>query len=104
MYPNKLRSLTGMAAISIACALNSGCTSLREYVQNGFKVGPNYAEPAAAVAPQWIDSNDKRVRKESEDLSQWWAVFKDPVLDSLISESYRQSLTLRQAGFQVLQA
>ena len=104
MSQSKLRSLTGLAAISVACAMNSGCTSLRDYVQNGFKVGPNYAEPAASVAPQWIDSNDKRVHKESEDLSQWWTVFKDPVLDSLINESYRQSLTLRQAGFQVLQA
>jgi len=104
MSPSKLRSLTGLAAIAVACALNSGCTSLRDYVQNGFKVGPGYAEPAAAVAPQWIDSNDKRVRKEPEDLSQWWTVFKDPVLDSLINDSYRQSLTLRQAGFQVLQA
>ena len=52
----------------------------------------------------WIDANDKRVRNDSDDLSQWWRVFNDPVLDSLINDAYRQNLTLREAGFRVLAA
>jgi NodT family efflux transporter outer membrane factor (OMF) lipoprotein len=81
-----------------------GCTSLREYVHNGFKVGPNYQTPDAAVASEWIDASDKRVRTDSDDLSKWWTVFNDPILNDLISDAYHQNLTLREAGYRVLQA
>jgi NodT family efflux transporter outer membrane factor (OMF) lipoprotein len=92
------------AACVLLSGLVAGCTGLREYIANGFKVGPNYAPPPAAVAPAWIDAADKRVRSESDDLSQWWKVFNDPVLDDLIGYAYRQNLSLRAAGFRVLQA
>jgi NodT family efflux transporter outer membrane factor (OMF) lipoprotein len=82
----------------------SGCTSLQEYVQNGFKVGPNYGRPPAPVAQDWIDVGDPRVRTESDEQSQWWKVFNDPVLDSLVCSAYLQNLTLRQAGLRVLEA
>jgi NodT family efflux transporter outer membrane factor (OMF) lipoprotein len=81
-----------------------GCTCVKDYVHKGFKVGPNYAQPAAAVSPNWIDASDKRVRNDSDDLCNWWTVFKDPALDSLICCAYRQNLSLREAGFRVLEA
>jgi NodT family efflux transporter outer membrane factor (OMF) lipoprotein len=81
-----------------------GCTSPGEYIRNGFKVGPNYHQPPAAVALDWIDAADRRVRHEGDDLSKWWAVFDDPVLNHLIDDTYRQNLTLRQAGQRVLEA
>src|SRR5438093_639936 len=59
-----------------------GCTSLPEYVRNGLKVGPNYATPPAPLADDWIDGTDKR--RDVEDLSHWWKVFNDPILDDLI--------------------
>ena len=98
-----LRSSATLGAGLLFLAL-CGCTSLSEYVHNGFKVGPNYQTPSAARAPDWIDAADKRVRSESDDLSKWWTVFNDPVLDGLIDDTYRQNLTLRQAGERVLQA
>ena len=61
-----------------------GCTSVKDYVQNGFKVGPNYSSPAAPVECNWIDASDTRIRTDSDDLSKWWTVFNDPVLDGLI--------------------
>jgi outer membrane protein TolC len=82
----------------------TGCTSLSEYIHNGFKVGPNYGKPPASVSPQWIDAADVRVRSDTDDLSQWWKVFNDPVLNDLVGHAYRQNLTLREAGFRVLQA
>jgi NodT family efflux transporter outer membrane factor (OMF) lipoprotein len=88
-------------ALALCCC---GCTPLTEYIQNGFKVGPNYRKPAAAVASNWIDASDKRVRTESDDLSQWWTVFNDPVLNDLVCYAYNQNLTLREAGYRVLQA
>jgi NodT family efflux transporter outer membrane factor (OMF) lipoprotein len=81
-----------------------GCTPFTEYIHNGFKVGPNYRKPPVAVAPDWIDASDKRVRKGTDDLSQWWKAFDDPVLDDLICSAYKQNLTLRQAGMRVLEA
>jgi len=89
--------------ISLASSL-CGCTSVKDYVSNGFKVGPNYGRPPAPVAQDWIEATDKRVRKQSDDLSQWWTVFNDPVLDQFICYAYRQNLTLREAGFRVLEA
>jgi len=94
-----VRSLSGVAVLFLG-----GCTPLKEYVHNGFKVGPNYQRPVAQVAPDWIDAADVRVRKDPEELSRWWTVFNDPVLNALVCDSYRQNLTLREAGFRVLQA
>ncbi len=81
-----------------------GCTSVREYVGNGFKVGPNYRQPAAPVAKDWIDSADAQVSASPADLQYWWTVFRDPCLDSLVENAVRGNLTLREAGYRVLQA
>jgi NodT family efflux transporter outer membrane factor (OMF) lipoprotein len=81
-----------------------GCTTLGEYVHNGFKVGPNYKRPPAPVAQRWIDADDVRVRSEPEDDSHWWTVFNDPVLGDLVQTAYRQDLTLREAGYRVLES
>jgi NodT family efflux transporter outer membrane factor (OMF) lipoprotein len=82
----------------------AGCTSFSEYVNNGFKVGPNYGRPPAPVEQDWIDAADKRLRQDDTNIDQWWTVFNDPVLNGLVQNAYRQNLTLREAGFRVLQA
>lgn len=92
-----------LAAAALACCV-SGCTGLREYVRNGFKVGPNYCPPCGPVAEQWIDADDVRLRSDLEPWARWWTVFQDPVLDRLVEAAYEQNLTLREAGFRVLQA
>jgi NodT family efflux transporter outer membrane factor (OMF) lipoprotein len=98
------KSLSICLVALVASSLLCGCTHLTDYIHNGFKVGPNYAKPAAPVAPQWIDTDDVRVRSVSDDLSKWWQVFNDPMLDKLICSAYGQNLSLREAGFRVLQA
>ena len=105
--PDTRKLWLGLRALLVVIAMVSslgGCTSVREYVHNGFKVGPNYCPPGAQVAEHWIDEADVRVRTDSDDLSQWWTVFNDPVLNSLITDAYRQNLTLREAGLRVLEA
>jgi NodT family efflux transporter outer membrane factor (OMF) lipoprotein len=92
------------AGLSAILFVLPGCTTLHDYIQNGFKVGPNYARPPAPVAEHWIDANDKRVRSDAEDDSHWWTVFNDPILSDLVRSSYNQNLTVREAGFRVLQA
>ncbi|HWL08476.1 MAG TPA: efflux transporter outer membrane subunit [Planctomicrobium sp.] len=88
----------------LVCMNTVGCTSVREYVGNGFKVGPNYKRPAVPVADEWIDSQDPKVSSESANLQSWWLVFQDPILDNLIQTSYQQNLTLREVGFRVAEA
>lgn len=99
--PSRWRLCVFVACLAVYL---SGCTSLPQYIRNGFKVGPNYCRPAAPVAEHWIDADDQRIRSETDDISQWWAVFNDPVLNELIQSAYQQNLTLREAGFRVLEA
>jgi NodT family efflux transporter outer membrane factor (OMF) lipoprotein len=91
-----------LALLSGCCYLPGG--SCRDWWRNGFKVGPNYCPPAAPVASQWIDYEDPRVKSEEQQLSEWWTVFNDPVLNRLIATAYQQNLTLRAAGARILQA
>jgi NodT family efflux transporter outer membrane factor (OMF) lipoprotein len=56
------------------------------------------------VANNWIDAADVRIRNQCDDISQWWNVFNDPVLNNLIACAYRQNLTVKEAAFRVFQA
>ncbi|MGE5194586.1 MAG: efflux transporter outer membrane subunit [Deltaproteobacteria bacterium] len=82
----------------------SGCTSLSQWVHNGFKVGPNYAPPAGPVAENWIDHGDPRVKNDPAQDRSWWTVFHDPTLNSLIETACQQNLDLRTAGARILEA
>ena len=97
-------SFTAAATLLALSILTCGCASVSDYVHSGFKVGPNYCTPPAPVAKDWIDATDVRVRKPADDLSRWWTIFSDPTLDSLVDCAYRQNLSLRAAGFRVLEA
>ena len=99
-WPDRVH-LAAWAGLAISV---SGCTTLGEYVTNGFKVGPNYTRPPAPVAPDWIDASDKRLRTDSEENRLWWAVFDDPVMTALVNRAYQENLTVRQAGFRVLES
>jgi NodT family efflux transporter outer membrane factor (OMF) lipoprotein len=85
-------------------AIATGCTSWREYVRNGFKVGPNYSPPAAAVADRWLEADGPDVNSREAVQEQWWRVFNDPVLDRLIVDAYRENLSLRVACLRILEA
>ncbi len=44
------------------------------------------------------------MESEEQQLSEWWTVFNDPVLNSLVQTAYQQNLTLRAAGARILEA
>ncbi len=83
---------------------SSGCTSLPDFVRNGFKVGPNYERPPAPLAPAWIDAANPRVKSVPADYSAWWTAFSDPVLNDLVRTAYAQNVGLRVAANRVLEA
>jgi NodT family efflux transporter outer membrane factor (OMF) lipoprotein len=95
-----------VAALAVATLVSSGCviTGFKDYVQNGFKVGPNYAKPPAPVAQEWIQAKDPRTQGPPPRDGNWWEVFQDPVLNALIVRAYQQNPNLRSVGTRVLQA
>jgi hypothetical protein len=95
------RLLRGLLSLTL---LTSGCTSLADFVHNGFKVGPNYERPPAPLAPAWIDAANPKVKSVPADYSAWWTTFRDPVLDDLVRTAYAQNVNLRVAGTRVLEA
>src|SRR5262245_62156759 len=101
---NSARQQLEFAALIALALCTGGCTSVREYVHNGFKVGTNYLRPAVPVADEWIDSRNPRVASVPGDYRAWWRVFGDPVLERLVLTAYQQNITLREAGFRVAEA
>lgn len=93
------------AGAAVVLLLATGCrTSFREYVNNGFKVGPNYQTAAAPVADIWIDDQATEVTSKSEPFWDWWRVFNDSKLEELVQCAKNQNLTIREAGFRIEEA
>jgi NodT family efflux transporter outer membrane factor (OMF) lipoprotein len=70
----------------------------------GCAVGPDFVRPDAPSEEEWIDSDVPQIKTEPADLTDWWKVFDDPVLDSLIETAYRQNLPLQIAGLRIMEA
>ena len=103
MFGTALRQPVALIVVAMTITVG-GCTTPGDYLRNWFKVGPDYGVPEGDTADQWIDEADVRVRSDYAEVGQWWAVFQDPTLDRLVTEASSQNLTLREAGFRVLEA
>ncbi len=95
-----------VAILAIPVLFSSGCIVTRpsQWLHNGLKVGPNYGQPPAAVAPEWIQAGDPHVLDVQVPGGAWWDVFEDAALDDLIHASYVENPNLRVAGTHVLEA
>ncbi|MGA2620840.1 MAG: efflux transporter outer membrane subunit [Thermoguttaceae bacterium] len=99
----RLHRLARWAAILLAAAL-AGCSGLRQWWDNGFKVGPDYTPPAVQVAEGWREAGDPQLTARAAGDGCWWTVFGDPALNRLIESACRQNLSLRGAGFLILES
>ena len=86
-WPGWLASVILLAPLVSSCAL-----------------GPDFEEPEAPVAQEWVEVDDAEITNRPADYPEWWTVFNDPVLNELIEMARSQNLTLRSAGLRVLQA
>lgn len=93
-----------LAVLGVVTLLAGGCTSLDEWVHNGFKVGPNFVDPPAVVALEWIDAADSRVLDKPAQVDLWWGAFNDPTLNGLVETAYQQNLDLKTAATRVLES
>jgi len=83
------------AALMLAAFLFAGgCTM----------VGPDFSRPEPPLNEGWQQTDIPGVTPDSADYSQWWRVFNDPVLDSLVAMARSQNLPLQVAGLRVLEA
>ena len=100
-----MRSITPLLLTASVLA-HSGCiiTGPHQWLQNGLKVGPEYGRPAAPVADEWIQANDPLVQSSRLENGDWWNVFDDPTLTSLIHLAYENNPNLRTVGARVLEA
>ena len=65
-------------------------------------VGPDYVKPTVPEPARWMGSGAAEIEEKDTDLSRWWTVFNDPLLNSLVESAYRQNLNLQIAGLRIL--
>jgi len=70
----------------------------------GCAVGPNYQPPAEQPPPTWATRLSGGESANPATLESWWASFKDPELEALMSAAVRSNLTLRVAEEHVREA
>jgi NodT family efflux transporter outer membrane factor (OMF) lipoprotein len=87
------------AAVGLAVAAGGGCM-----------VGPNYHAPETKLPEAFHEVQEAppggtgRVVTTSESLAEWWTVFQDPELNSLIDRALRHNRDLKLAVSRVRQA
>ena len=74
-----------------ALLLTTGCT----------KLGPDYTQIAK---PKFPSSWDTNLSKNDTNIKEWWKIFNDETLNTLVLKTYKQNLDLRSAGLRILQA
>ncbi|WP_448092841.1 efflux transporter outer membrane subunit [Pseudomonas lini] len=70
------------------------------------RLGPDFQAPGEAWTKLWSSPALEQAsqRRLNPDVRQWWQVFADPVLDSLIAESDAYNSNLKIAGLRVMEA
>jgi NodT family efflux transporter outer membrane factor (OMF) lipoprotein len=83
-----------LVPVGLALALLvAGCTTL----------GPDFTTPEAPAEPAWLTSDDA-LSAEPAEQADWWKLFNDPVLDTLVETAYRENLSLQLAGLRIMEA
>jgi NodT family efflux transporter outer membrane factor (OMF) lipoprotein len=84
--------------------IGSGLVPLFALGLGGCKVGPDYVEPRAPIADQWVASADPKLDRGKDVATRWWEVLDDPILNDLVGMAYHQNPSLHAAGVRVLEA
>jgi NodT family efflux transporter outer membrane factor (OMF) lipoprotein len=75
------------------------------YLVTGCKtIGPDFEKPEVPVADSWLEAENENVDTSLAVYQDWWEVFNDPALASLIDTAYQQNLSLQVAGLRVMEA
>jgi outer membrane protein TolC len=66
--------------------------------------GPDFRQPAAEVERQWPETGDPAIHTDDNGTADWWTLFNDPVLDSLVQQADERNLPLQVAGLRIMQS
>jgi NodT family efflux transporter outer membrane factor (OMF) lipoprotein len=86
------------------CCLIFGLIISFTMMLTGCAVGPDYIRPEASEPQKWLEEKDPLIKSEPADFGQWWTVFNDSVLNTLVDMASQQNLSLRIAGIRILEA
>lgn len=64
-------------------------------------VGPDYVKPQSNLPAQWSQSLDADRTEKPINLAEWWKVFRDPTLDSLVVRAVEANLDMREAAARI---
>ncbi len=67
-------------------------------------VGPDFVPPEPPVSEDWSQPLTDGLDATPVELSQWWSLFEDPVLDALVEDALAHNNTLELAALAVLEA
>ncbi|MBU0664723.1 MAG: efflux transporter outer membrane subunit [Proteobacteria bacterium] len=71
-------------------------------------LGPDFQRPEAKISSsQWLDQAStapETASKAEQELAQWWKIFNDPILTSLIERAMQANLDLQMAESRIRQA
>jgi len=90
---HRRRMIGLLAPVLAASLLLGGCAAL----------GPDFVRPEVAEEASWLEQNQE-VTSASPEQAEWWKLFNDPVLDTLIEKAYQQNLPLQIAGLRIFEA
>ncbi|MFZ2447863.1 MAG: efflux transporter outer membrane subunit [Syntrophobacteraceae bacterium] len=83
-----------LLALAAACLALSGCM-----------VGPNYFKPKVPAPQQWVGAAGKGVSADvPADVTHWWTLFKDPMLDALVDQAVKANKDLKIAAARIREA
>jgi multidrug efflux system outer membrane protein len=67
-------------------------------------VGPTYQPPSPDMPSRWSESAENVSARADAKISAWWTLFKDPVLDSLITRAIASNQDLHLAETRIREA
>ena len=94
IFKNATRAMTAFPLLLCFCI--SGCM-----------VGPDFTRPEPAVSDAWVDATSEPTTQPTAaetTLQEWWTVFNDAKLTSLVQEAFRSNLDLQIATIRIQQA
>jgi NodT family efflux transporter outer membrane factor (OMF) lipoprotein len=71
---------------------------------SGCTVGPDYQKPKTQMPAQWGEQSRGEATPVAVDITRWWTVFSDPVLDSLIQRAVAKNKDLIIAEARIREA
>lgn len=83
-----------LGAAVVVASLLAACTT----------VGPDFETPVVETAPAWTTLPEVGLRQGESDISRWWQLFDDPVLDQLVDRVIAGNNRLEITALRVVEA